>query len=296
MRQHIAFFGASITQQSDGYAAHFARRFPEYEYSMHGFGSMHLNDAGVCRIDDVLATNPDWCVVDWFSTFYIKEKEADFEDIRQYIDAVVHRFYSAGVRLLFVMFPETVNDKREVFARISAYIDGLGIPLADLSSAFDDLSVILRDGIHTTALGSAEYGRLVAEAFEKARSVSIPDSYPARNKFCDVRHFDINSVVQDSVVFDGDGEVIGISQYIGPYTGLLEIGGEVVNNWDRWCYYEREMVNLRFCVNGPTAVRVLEDDFDRSTCEHDAPWGTKKMLKLMRCFWVGESVRLVGIS
>ena len=33
---------------------------------------MHLNNAAVCFIDEVIAQKPSYCFFDWFSTEYIK--------------------------------------------------------------------------------------------------------------------------------------------------------------------------------------------------------------------------------
>ena len=38
---------------------------------------------------------------------------------------------------------------------------------------------------------------------------------------------------------------------------------------------------------------LLEDDFDRSVCEHNAPWNTKKLLKLTECFYIGGDLKII---
>ena len=54
MKNRIAFYGASVTRQVNGYWEYFARLNPDFEVSPFGNGAMHLNDAGICYIDDVI--------------------------------------------------------------------------------------------------------------------------------------------------------------------------------------------------------------------------------------------------
>ena len=295
MKNKIAFFGASVTQQSNGYSDHFRGLNPSFEVSSFGHGSMHLNDAGVCYIDSVLEYEPEYCFIDWFSTGYIEYNKHKFDEIKSYIDTILYKFLSNDIKLIFLTFPdvsmnsftnEPVN-KKEIYKKINDYIVTIGIPTIDISESFDDLNIILRDGIHTTPYGSEQYGKLISEEFNKNihNKIEIPETYPPKNKYCEINTLDLNATISKKIVFDGESEIIGISQTIGPYSGLLRVNGDVINNWDRWCYYERPMVNLKFTVNGNSELEILEDDFDRSVCEHNCNWGVKKLLKIKTIYY-----------
>ena len=291
MKNNITFFGASITQQGQGYVHHFAMLNRQFNVKVLGFGSMHLKDAGICHIDAVLSSDPEYCFIDWFSTAYVDEAKEDFDEIALYIDTILHKFYSKGVKLVFLTLPETVRDKTEIHKKLNAYIESKGVPAIDISKSFDsNIEEVLRDGIHTTPYGSEQYAKLISEKFmsEIYGKHEIPSEYPGVTKYCDIKQFQLNIPVSKHITFRGNGEVIGISQIIGPYTGLLKINGETINNWDRWCYYEREMVNLRFEVNGETKVEVLQDSIDTSSCEHECDWSVPKMLKLITLFYTGK--------
>ena len=45
VKNNIAFFGASITQQQNGYWYHFGLKNPGLNIKPFGFGSMHLSHA-----------------------------------------------------------------------------------------------------------------------------------------------------------------------------------------------------------------------------------------------------------
>jgi hypothetical protein len=295
MDKKISFFGASVTQQKDGYWKYFSDLNPFFTINNFGYGSRHLNDAGICYIDTVLETNPDYCFIDWFSTGYIKYNEDKFDEITEYIDTIIYKFYSNNVKLIFLIIPDISVDKKDIYKKIHDYLIHLNIPTINISESFEDLGSILRDGIHTTPLGSQEYGRLISEYFNQNiyDKIQIPDRYPSKTKYCEIKTKELNVTVTDKLVLKGPCEIIGISQFIGPYTGIVDIDGVIINNWDRWCYYEREMVNLKFEVKDITTIKILEDDFDRSTCEQHTNWNIKKMLKLITCFYIGENLTIL---
>jgi|TARA_B110000238_G_scaffold196500_1_gene237386 hypothetical protein len=311
MKNRIAFYGASVTRQVNGYWEYFARLNPDFEVSPFGNGAMHLNDAGICYIDDVIDYEPEICFIDWFSTGYIvygrdmnevTTTEQDFQDIKQYINTIVYSFLSKNIKLVFLTFPDKSLDSRtgkpvekeEIYKKINSYIDGLGIPTIDISESFEDLKIILRDGIHTTPFGAEQYAKLINEEFKTLyNTIEIPTKYPERNEYCGVKRLELGFDVFNKLVLGGPCKVIGISQSVGPYTGLVDIDGVVINNWDRWCYYERGMVLMRFDVGELTTINVLEDSFDRSVCEHSADWTTKKQLKLDTVFYAGEQLKVI---
>lgn len=293
MKNNIAFFGASITQQQNGYWYHFGLRNPELNIKHFGFGSMHLNDAGVTYIDDVLNFDPEYCFIDWFSTGYIKYNEDKFDEIVDYIDTIIHKFYKNDTKLVFLTFPDKTVDKTEIYTKINNYLKSINVPFLDISNIFDNnINEILRDGIHTTPYGSEEYARFINDYFHN-NNINIPETYPSETKYCVIKKITINSLVTNFIKFNGPCEIIGISQIIGPYTGLLDIDGDIINNWDRWCYYERDMVNLRFKVKDETIINILQNDFDRSACDQNITWFKDKYLNLKNIYYISGNLKII---
>jgi len=290
MKNNITFFGASITQQGGGYVHHFSTLNPQFKISVFGYGSMHLKDAGVCHIDHVLSSDPEWCFIDWFSTAYVDEAKDNFDEITLYIDTILHKFYSKGIKLVFLTLPETVRDKTLIHQKLNSYLKSKGVPTIDISKSFEsNIDQILRDGIHSTPYGSEQYAKLISEQFKNIYEThEIPLEFPGFTKYCEIKHLQLNTIINKYITFTGNGEVIGISQLIGPYTGLLLINDKIVNNWDRWCYYEREMVNLRFEIIENSTIQVLQDEVDTSTCEYPCNWNVSKQLKLKILYYTGE--------
>jgi hypothetical protein len=296
MKNRISFFGASVTQQHNGYWKYFKDSNQNFNVNSYGFGARHLSDAGVCYIDEVLSSNPEYCFIDWFSTGYIKYNEDKFDEIQEYVDTIINKFYKNNVKLIFLIFPDKTVDKTEIYKKLNNYLTNLKIPVLDLSECFEkNINEILRDGIHTTDYGANQYSEKISEFFfnEIYNKHEIPKNYPKETKFCNIKKIEFNKIIKNRLVLEGPSEIIGMSQIVGPYTGLIDIDGVIFNNWDRWCYYEREMVNLKFKVNKNTIIKVLQDDFDRSLCEHNINWNIDKFLKIIDIFYVGENLKII---
>ena len=107
----IAFYGASVTQQRNGFVDHFAKLF-KAKVLKFGFGGMHLSDAGICFIDKVVVARPEICFVDWFSTWYM-DQDGKFD---LYIDAIVEKLQKIDCRVIFLFFPQN-KDFVTFFAR-----------------------------------------------------------------------------------------------------------------------------------------------------------------------------------
>ena len=99
----IVFYGASVTQQRNGYVDHFAK-LSKAQVMKLGFGGMHLNDAGICFVDKAVQTRPDICFIDWFSTAYTGlDSKSDL-----YIDAIAEKFLKINHLLLHQIIVKTI--------------------------------------------------------------------------------------------------------------------------------------------------------------------------------------------
>lgn len=153
--KRLAAFGASVTQQENGYVDQFSKRIG-VKIKKFDYGGMHLPDAGVCFIDTVCTYKPDCVLVDWFSTDYMEQSEKTL----QCIDTILYKFSLINCAVVFLIFPERRTDGRqdekEVFYdfcrkvlkdRNACYID-ISDKLKNV-----DLANVLRDSIHTTSYG-----------------------------------------------------------------------------------------------------------------------------------------------
>ena len=101
MSKTLAFFGASVTQQSSGYVSKIDELSNNtYQILRRGYGSMHLYDAGVCFIDDIIDEKPDYCFLDWFNTGFIL---TDMKRLSTYLDSIIRKIYLNNCIPIFLL-------------------------------------------------------------------------------------------------------------------------------------------------------------------------------------------------
>jgi len=297
--KRVAFFGASVTQQKSGYCRYFADYNTNFLVGNFGYGGMHLSDAGVAHIDDVISFDPEYCFIDWFNTDDIKNGR--FREIKEYLNTIICKLFDKRIKIIFLIFPDSnFLGKDEILKEITTYIDNFKIPIINLSNSFSDLelSKILRDAVHTTEYGSDRYAREITDMFMEKYfcRYEIPTVYPQKNEYYYMKKLALNLEVQERIFFQGNCKVVGIEQSVGPYTGMIRVNGNTINNWDRWCYYERDMISTSFNVDSLAVIEVMQDEFNRSACAHPCVWSKKKILKTKTIYYIGESLELVSYS
>jgi hypothetical protein len=287
----INFFGASVTQQLNGFPRVFASSCTNIECEIFGFGARHIKDAGICYIDLALKNRPNILIIDWFSTGFIHK--SNLEEISLYVDVLIRKVVLSNAVPVFLFLPQKGNIKEE-HDWLKEYLEVRHIPFFDIGEQIENHEVCLKDTIHTTDVGSALYANALIGFLNQFLKKTSKQNViiPPVNKYYDVRSVDIHRVVHDYFDLIGDAEVIGFSQIVGPYSGYVEFNNYLFNNWDRWCHYEREMINFSFRVSGETRLTVLQKDFDRSSCEHPIEWPKSKYLKLLKLFFIGDEIIL----
>lgn len=293
----IAAFGASVTQQENGYVDQLSKKIGT-KIKKFGYGGMHLPDAGVCFIDKVLSYRPELCLIDWFSTGYMECSEKTL----QCIDTIIYKFSQSNCVLVFLILPGSRTDEkyneqiefynfcRKAFKKRNVYFIDIDDELKSV-----DLSYVLRDSIHTTIQGGGVYADIIHRKLMENTPYCLNSKPFAENaKYKDIKRLKVNRVFFNQVNFVLDGEIIGIYNTIGRNSGLCKIitedGSEkYVLIWDRWCYYERN--HFDFFVpqcNGNVIIKVLNDVFDTGACK--VPVDFKKYRKQIVCkeiYWQG---------
>jgi len=207
---------------------------------------MHIFDAGICFIDKVITDNPTFCFLDWFSTGFINSSDY----IKQYIDTIVLKLVLNKCVPIFLLFDRKyMNQTRlAMYNYVIDYANKHNIKFVSIINN-KNIDELLRDNVHTTEVGSEFYGNTIYNYFmESIMNSDISDIIlPVRNKYFNVKALSINSAVYDKLIIYGSGEIVGIYQKIGPYSGIIDIidSEEFVtkyNIWNMWCHYERNNI------------------------------------------------------
>ncbi len=290
-KEIISFFGASVTQQRRGYVNVF-RNLSKKQYfiTQNGYGSMHLNDAGICFIDEVLKEKPNYCFIEWFSTGYV-ESNVNFVKL---IETIILKFSESKCKLVFLFFPVKSFDKKRakmisVCKKILFKYDIAFIDLTNLSNASEG---ILRDDVHTTEEGSKKYGELIFNEFNKIKvDLKVPLILPKKNKYSAIKSILVNKKVNNFIDLVGDGEIIGFFLCIGPNTGAVKVNGKSEILWDKWCYYKRDNFKCRIPkVTGSVRVELDKEILiDTNGCKIKLDWNKfEKHLYVFSIFYIGE--------
>jgi hypothetical protein len=282
--KNIAFFGASITEQKSGYVNRFKELNTNSTIGQFGYGSMYITDAGVCFIDEVVSTRPEYCFLDWFSSACYHPPE----NIKDYLDAIVGKLFDIGCHPVFLLFYRKQMDPRwfVMFNYLKTYANQYNINCIDLSN-LEDPDQYLRDNIHTNEVGAKKYGDVISEEFNNMIFKSCI-SRPDQNKFSKIHCLDINIVAKEQVKLKSIGcsSIIGVLQNIGLYTEdvvcISQDKEYVVSLKDRWSEkYERKTMKFsidNFC--GELLIKLPDD----------------KKLIWEKLFYIGDTIEIIDYS
>lgn len=298
----IVFFGASVTQQKNGYVDCFKRLYKNATVIKRGYGGMHLSDAGICFLDNVVKLKPEICFIDWFSTGYCNQDE----EALLYIDTILYKLGKIDCRVIFLTFPyfDARGKKKEFYREVKKYLKSKNVELITVDEMIDEqnYNLVLRDDIHTTPIGSQKYAENIYEYLMANNKVSVIQDIEL-TKYCEVKRIKVRKVFTDKCVLNvkkGDAYLIGMYGIIGRHSGILEIKNRdnVVykNIWDHWCHYSRKHFYLSFSINNKTEIIISDEEFDTSTCKKDVNFNIKKMLVVNSVYYIGEDLEISDVG
>jgi hypothetical protein len=274
---HIAFFGASVTQQKNGYTYEFKKLVNDdsLNIGVFGYGSMHLYDAGVCFIDNVINSKPRFCFIDWFSTGFINY------NITQYLDAIVYKLNSIDCKIIFLLFDRIdMNDKRiEMYNIAKQYAVNHNIDMIEMYNLVNTKEY-LRDMVHTNELGAkyyAEkiYNHYIGMNYNDYIKVDVKENY-----LCNIKSIEYNEpvTIHNKLTIRGKGTVIGIYQLLGPHSPKhVIVNNNMIPVYDQWCHFERESIKIKFRFENDTDIIISEEDNQNN-----------KYLKILKIFYIGN--------
>lgn len=292
----IAFYGASVTQQRNGFVDHFAKLF-KAKVLKFGFGGMHLSDAGICFVDKVVAARPEICFVDWFSTWYMNQ-DGKFD---LYIDAIVEKLQRIDCRVIFLFFPQNkdlkVSDWKSFYQTCKNYMKSLGIEYISVDEILEQYPIneILRDEIHTTKKGSWLYAEEIFSYLQK--SSPLPKASVQPNIYSSLSVLPVKRSFDKELILEGNCHIQGFFLKIGPWSGIVDIStgtsSKKENTWDQWCYYGRDHMCFNLQIEGEVAFKISDESFDTSACKDKFNfYKYKKRLVIQEIYYYGGPLKV----
>lgn len=292
----IAFYGASVTQQRNGYVDYFAK-LSKAKVLKFGFGGMHLSDAGICFVDKVIAERPDICFVDCFSTGYMNQDEK----FNLYIDAIVEKLQKINCRTIFLFFPQNkdleISDWKSFYQICKNYLKNQGVERVSVDEILEQYPIeeILRDEIHTTKNGSRLYAEEIFSYLQRSKQLSKANVKP--NIYSSLSVLPVKRSFYQEVVLEGNCYIQGFFLRIGPWSGVVEISTgaslKKENTWDRWCYFERDHFSFNLQIEGKATFKISDESFDTSACKDDFDFSKYgKKLVVHEIYYYGGNLKL----
>ena len=289
----VAIFGASVTQQKNGYATILSSKL-QTKVNIYGYGGMHLNNAGICFIDKVIQDHPSYCFVDWFSTGYIVSNE----ETKEYIDTIIYKFSEINCKVIFLFFPnKEYAERKEFYSFCKNHLEKRNIYYIDLASEINEFDLVLRDVVHTTDYGSDLYAKIISKKFIYNKDSLIISVNTKPTKYTSIRKTIVNKVFYEYIEITGKCEIIGFLLTIGPHSGMVAVSGregvKKYNIWDKWCHFPRKDLNLPMKVEGKVQIKILQDQFDTNDGQVQYNFDkVKKYLIVHEIYYIGEFLNI----
>lgn len=294
----IVFYGASVTQQRNGYVNHFAK-LSKAKVLKFGFGGMHLNDAGICFIDKVVELKPEICFVDWFSTWYINQ-DGKFN---LYIDVIAEKLLKIGCRVIFLFCVRNkdvkISDWKTFYAETKNYLKSEKLEYIALDEILSEYPVkeILRDEIHTTKKGSRLYAETIYDYLQQFADSLYENADIKPNIYSSISALSVKRGFDKELILEGDCHIQGFFLKIGPWSGIVDISTSKLstkeNTWDRWCYYGRDRFSFNLPIDGRATFTISDEAFDTSECRDKFDFSKyKKKLVIHEIYYYDGSLKL----
>ncbi|WP_417225859.1 SGNH/GDSL hydrolase family protein [Amphritea sp.] len=267
----ILIYGASVVQQGvthDGKLVGFVNNLRELfkespgleNVLVHkrGYGSNHLNDAGLLYLEEALTEKPDIVVLDWHST-YIEEFEPDKYDY------IINKLLNNNIKVVNLVLPQKSRvgepEQRKILQARGYQKVGVGFLnfYEFVNNGRIDLDECLRDDVHTNEFGGKVYAEILFPYLQSViRGESLEYDYGKSiepiNKYSEIlitKHtvdFEVTKNTNIICKVDPKNQLFRLyaTVMVGPFSPILSIdfegGSRMVNILDQSCFYERKVL------------------------------------------------------
>jgi hypothetical protein len=311
---HIAFFGASVTQQVMGYVKGFKKcieediKLKESTISQLGYGSLHLRESNLLLSETVLPLHEKnrihICILEWFTS------EASI--LPEHINYLLTQLLSQHILPVFLLLYNNDNRVERCKTKTIYYkvAEECKIPLIDIDSYIQENNLftpeLFRDNTHLTELGGKKVGELLYQTLTSynssiynikvaGRIVFVPFYYKVMSTLTvkymgDIPSPAVRLSLTDELIIPDNipGKLLGLWTIAGPDSGVIQITNskqeeDKMSIWDQWSHYDRFMIR-RFRGDWYTSdqlkINLTTTPPNYSTCRREvAEWPE-------RFFWV----------
>lgn len=272
-----------------------SEKFLNDETHIFGYGGNHIDDAGICFIDNITKVNSNYCFVDFFSTAYVSISDSTIE----YIETIIYKLTESKCKIIFLFFLCYDHDNRiDFYNFIKEYLNNKNLYYIDINDFLKYDSKLLRDNVHTTEFGSEEYAKIIYDKFQKDKNIIEYPINIVKTKYCinNLNKLQVNKIFKDTLFLEGDCLIIAFYLIIGPKSGIIEINGEKESIWDQWCHYDRFHFNLKNkIVKDKLEVKILQENIDYTSCRRNiGDINIEKELNIVDIYYIGDKLNIIN--
>ena len=305
---NICFYGASIIRQPKGIVYYFKELNPDKNIYFQAYGGTRIMDAGICHIDKVIESTPDYCFVEWFSAQMPLAPSNEY--LEKCMGTIVRKLLEIDCLPIFLLLyrmddkntKQLLQKRKDLYTFIKSYCDRYNIDYIDLSNHPEVIELqnqdkLMSDFAHTAPDGARKYSEIINKQFHEQiiyKDIS-KNIYPPKNELYDIKEYPLEVNISNYLKIYGDGKIIGINQHVGPHSGILHIthaNGKIeqFNCWDQYCFYQRNIISrLDMEFNEWIEIKVSQEEFDKSRAAKPVGVYTlDKMIKCLSIFYIGE--------
>jgi len=298
----IVFYGASVTEQSgeSGFVPTFNKLIMDnllnYNIIQKGFGSTHINDCGICKINEIISYNPNICFIDWFSTGLILTNK---NELYMYLDTIVRKLMLINCKICFLLLEriDLCENRLIMYKLVVEYSTLYNLEYIELYNNINK-SELLRDTVHTTNEGAKIYANKIYKYFIKniIDKEIIYKNIPEKNDYDDIKILTVNKQINSEIHMNGNFKIIGILQKLGNFSGIIEIHRNDIspykyNLWDQWCYFTRNNIKLQVPWSTTLKLKILTDTFDSQSCKMNINFNDfEKYMYIYEIYYLGKLI------
>lgn len=280
----IVAFGTSTVLQNNSIFDSLQKKFNEEKFNnieieKYGYGGLNITHSP-CFIKNILNTNPNIVILDWFDSTFIPKKSK----VKESFEAIGYLLNKFNIKTIIYLHYRLDHDsKREAYNNIIINLSNkFKFPIYH-DIGYYRIGEEYRDVVHTTQKGSdviaSEFYNFLRKInykknklsnkiikklknnpltkvfYKKLKPLNINGLYEKDSK----EYFIINKNSTIQINTKNIDKIIGFEMKIGPYSGIVSFNKLNVQLFDPWSYYERETIAVEIKTNTNKLIIKIEN-------------------------------------
>jgi len=285
----ICCFGASVTQQKEGYPVFLKEYLKDYNIISYGYGSHSLQNAGIIYIDKIVSLKPQYCILDFFvvgSQDYLTDIEC--------LKCIIYKLSTINCKCIipFFLCINENNSSDNYYYKIKEFLNLYNIYYIDFKYLLNFSNELIKDNVHTTIKGAQKYAEILSSLFIKNNNkLIIPHIIINNNEFLNIYKYNclnnlcINENESIIINLDNNYKYLFLVLTIGLHSGIININDVEYNTWDIYCHYDRTVTRKYIINSNKVTIYQTNKNFDKSGCRRKIDFESQQKLIIKEIYY-----------